>query len=107
MLLDSSYYTTIMGPVFTLLFHLHHESESERSSRRAYAEVLDLVRRADDLPIERAWFAEHHLLDTRGRVPAPLLLCVAAARETRRIGVGACVVVLPLHHPLDVAEQAA
>ncbi len=96
-----------MSRAFTLLFHLHHESEAERSSRRAYAEVLDLVRQADGLPFERAWFAEHHLRDTRGRIPAPLLFCVAAARETRRIGVGPCVVLLPLHHPLDVAEQAA
>jgi alkanesulfonate monooxygenase SsuD/methylene tetrahydromethanopterin reductase-like flavin-dependent oxidoreductase (luciferase family) len=95
-----------MNPSFTLLFHLHHETEAERSSRRAYAEVLDLVRQADGLPIERAWFAEHHLRDTRGRIPSPLLFSVAAARETRRIGVGPCVVLLPLHHPLDVAEQA-
>jgi alkanesulfonate monooxygenase SsuD/methylene tetrahydromethanopterin reductase-like flavin-dependent oxidoreductase (luciferase family) len=92
---------------FTLLFHLHHESESERSSRRAYAEVLGLVRQADGLPFERAWFAEHHLRATRGRIPSPLLFCVAAAGETRRIGLGPCVMLLPLHHPVDVAEQAA
>lgn len=92
---------------FTLLFHLHHETEAEKSSPRAYAEVLQLVKQADGLPLERAWFAEHHLLDTRGRLPAPLLMSVAAARETQRIGVGACVLVLPLHHPLDLAEQAA
>ena len=38
-----------MGPVFTLLFHLHQESESERSSQRAYAEVLDLELMFSDL----------------------------------------------------------
>ncbi len=91
----------------TLLFHLHHLTEEEKSSPRAYAELLDLIRQADDLPIERAWLAEHHLSPTRGRLPAPLIMAVAAARETSRIGVGPCVLVLPLHHPLDLAEQVA
>jgi alkanesulfonate monooxygenase SsuD/methylene tetrahydromethanopterin reductase-like flavin-dependent oxidoreductase (luciferase family) len=34
-------------------------------------------------------------------------MVVAAARETRRIRLGPCVLVLPLHHPLDLAEQVA
>lgn len=91
----------------TLLFHLHHLSEAEKSSAQAYAELLDLIRQADELPVERAWLAEHHLSATRGRLPAPLLMAVAAARDTSRIGVGPCVLVLPLHHPLDLAEQVA
>lgn len=96
-----------MGLKFTLLFHLHQETELERSSARFYDEALALIRQADALPIEIAWLAEHHFLDTRGRLPAPLLMAVAVARETRRIGVGPCVIQLPLHHPLDVAEQIA
>ncbi len=86
---------------------MHYETEAERNSPQAYAAVLDLIRQADTLPIERAWLAEHHLSPSRGRLPAPLLMAVAAARETRRIGVGPGVIVLPLRHPLDVAEQIA
>ena len=96
-----------MSIAITLLFHLHQESEAERSSPHAYAETLDLITQADALPVECAWLAEHHLLPTRGRLPAPLLLAVAAARQTRRIRVGPCVLVAPLHHPLDLAEQIA
>jgi alkanesulfonate monooxygenase SsuD/methylene tetrahydromethanopterin reductase-like flavin-dependent oxidoreductase (luciferase family) len=92
---------------FTLLFHTHHDTEAEKSSAAAYAEVLDLIRRADALPIACAWLAEHHLSPTRGRIPAPLLMVVAAARETQRIRLGPCVLLLPLHHPLDLAEQVA
>lgn len=91
----------------TLLFHTHHDTAAEKASADAYAEVLDLIRRADALPIDCAWFAEHHLSPTRGRIPAPLLFAVAAARETRRIRLGPCVLLLPLHHPLDLAEQVA
>lgn len=104
-----------MSVAITLLFHLHQETEAERSSPQAYAETLDLIRQADALPPARdgapaiacAWLAEHHLLPVRGRLPAPLLMAVAAARETRRIRVGPCVLVAPLHHPLDLAEQIA
>ena len=95
-----------------LLFHLYDDDAAPGSgprdaTARAYADLLRLARQADELPgIARVWLAEHHR-PTRGRLPAPLLLSVAAARETRRIGVGPCVVILPLHHPFDVAEQAA
>jgi alkanesulfonate monooxygenase SsuD/methylene tetrahydromethanopterin reductase-like flavin-dependent oxidoreductase (luciferase family) len=96
-----------MRPILNLLFHLHHETEAERPTRQAYEEVLSLIRQADTLPIGCAWLAEHHLLDTRGRLPAPLLMAVAGARETRRLQLGPCVLLMPLHSPLDLAEQIA
>jgi alkanesulfonate monooxygenase SsuD/methylene tetrahydromethanopterin reductase-like flavin-dependent oxidoreductase (luciferase family) len=96
-----------MRPTLNLLFHLHHETEAERPTPQAYDEVLALIRQADTLPIGGVWLAEHHLLDTRGRLPAPLLMAVAGARETRRIRIGPCVLLVPLHAPLDLAEQIA
>ncbi len=86
---------------------MHHESESVRDTPRAYAETMSLIRRADELSIECAWLAEHHLSPTRGRLPSPLLFVVAAGRETRRIRLGPCVLLVPLHGPLDLAEQIA
>lgn len=94
-------------PTLNLLFHLHHETEQERPTPRAYQELLALIRQADALPIGCVWLAEHHLSPTRGRLPAPLLMAVAGARETRRVRLGPCVLVLPLHHPVDLAEQIA
>ncbi len=96
-----------MALTLNLLFHLHHETEAERPTPRGYAEVSRLIVQADDLPIGCAWLAEHHLDPMRGRLPAPLLMTVAAARETRRIRVGPCVLVLPLCHPLAAAEEIA
>src|SRR5271165_2453638 len=90
-----------------LLFHLQHETEAERPTPQTYEEILALIQQADTLPISGVWLAEHHLLDTRGRLPAPLLMAVAGARETRRIRIGPCVLLVPLHTPLDLAEQIA
>jgi alkanesulfonate monooxygenase SsuD/methylene tetrahydromethanopterin reductase-like flavin-dependent oxidoreductase (luciferase family) len=70
-----------------------------------YDEMFELVQAADDLGYNCAWFTEHHF-DEYGR-PAPLLQAVHAADITHRIKIGTAVVVLPLHHPIHVAEEAA
>ena len=71
-----------MPVTVNLLFHMHHEPEDVRSTSHAYHEVLALTRQADQLPIDCVWLAETSA--DSGRLPAPLLFAVAAARETKR-----------------------
>jgi alkanesulfonate monooxygenase SsuD/methylene tetrahydromethanopterin reductase-like flavin-dependent oxidoreductase (luciferase family) len=61
---------------------------------------------AESLGYHSVWFAEHHFNDY-GLCPAPPVLAsfVAARTTTLRLGMG--VTLLPLHHPVDVAEQLA
>jgi alkanesulfonate monooxygenase SsuD/methylene tetrahydromethanopterin reductase-like flavin-dependent oxidoreductase (luciferase family) len=70
-----------------------------------YAQMFELIQAADELGYNCAWFTEHHF-DEYGR-PAPLLQALHAANLTRRIKIGTAVVVLPLHHPIHVAEEVA
>lgn len=49
---------------------------------------------------------EHHQ-DPDGFIPAPLLLLAAVAARTKRLRVGPGVLVLPLRHPFQVAEEGA
>jgi probable F420-dependent oxidoreductase len=49
---------------------------------------------------------EHHQ-DPDGFIPAPLLLLAAIAAKTKRLRVGTGVLLLPLHHPFQVAEDGA
>lgn len=51
-------------------------------------------------------FAEHHFLED-GWIPRPMQLAAAAAAVTRHVRVGTDIVVLALHHPVAVAEEAA
>jgi alkanesulfonate monooxygenase SsuD/methylene tetrahydromethanopterin reductase-like flavin-dependent oxidoreductase (luciferase family) len=51
-------------------------------------------------------FAEHHFLDD-GWLPRPMLLASAAAAVTARMRIGTDIVILALHHPVAVAEEAA
>lgn len=71
-----------------------------------YAECLDEVALADRLDLDAVWLSEHHLTDD-GMTPAPLVLAAAIAARTSRLRIGTSVLVLPLHHPLRVAEEAA
>jgi len=77
------------------------------SSQARYEQQLEEVRLLEELGYWCCWFAEHHFAGY-ALMPDCLLMAAAAARETRRIRLGAGVVVLPFqHHPIRVAEQAA
>lgn len=74
--------------------------------QRRYEEMMEEVRLMDELGYWSVWFAEHHF-DGYSLIPDSMLYCAAAARETKQILLGAGVVVLPFHHPVRAAEQAA
>ena len=52
------------------------------------------------------WLAEHHF-STYGLLSRPLTYALHLAHKTRRIRVGTAVIVVPLHHPLIIAEEIA
>jgi len=66
-----------------------------------------VVRLADALGVQYAWFAEHHVHVHRGHLPAPLLLALHLASETQHIHLGMAVTCLNLHRALETAEQVA
>jgi alkanesulfonate monooxygenase SsuD/methylene tetrahydromethanopterin reductase-like flavin-dependent oxidoreductase (luciferase family) len=70
------------------------------------ARVLDETRLAEELGFEGCWYAEHHFSDY-GVCPAPAVLMAAAAAATTRVRLGAAVAVLPLNHPIRLAEDYA
>ena len=67
--------------------------------------IAAVARRADELGFSDLWVTENTVDD--GTCLDPVVALTYAAAITRRIGVGAAVVVLPIHHPLTVAHQWA
>src|SRR5258708_12473831 len=53
-----------------------------------------------------AWIGEHHF-STLGVLSCPDLVLASVAARTKRIRLAPAVTVLPLHHPIRVAEQWA
>src|SRR4051812_47787081 len=85
----------------------HLEGPRDQPSLEIFNEVADLVRAADQLGANYAWFAEHHAHAHFGHLPTPLLLAQHLISRTRAIHLGSAIICLNLHHALDVAEQVA
>ncbi|HEX4193154.1 MAG TPA: LLM class flavin-dependent oxidoreductase, partial [Stellaceae bacterium] len=61
---------------------------------------------AEELGFHSAWVGEHHF-SSLGVNSAPELVLTYVAAKTQRIRLAPAVNVLPLHHPIRVAEQWA
>ena len=70
-------------------------------------ETLEQCVLADQVGFDYLWFVEHHFLTTFSGSSAPEVILSALARLTSRIRLGFGVVVLPNHHPIQVAERIA
>ncbi|MGI6245909.1 MAG: LLM class flavin-dependent oxidoreductase [Pseudochelatococcus sp.] len=65
-----------------------------------------LVQMADDIGFETAWFAEHHFSNYSLSV-SPVMMGARFSGLTKQIRMGTGVIVLPLYHPLRVAQEIA
>jgi alkanesulfonate monooxygenase SsuD/methylene tetrahydromethanopterin reductase-like flavin-dependent oxidoreductase (luciferase family) len=72
-----------------------------------YAEMFELIALAEALGFDVAWLAEIHFGGAFSLISNPLMLVPAIAARVPRIRIGTAVTLLPLHHPLSCAEQAA
>jgi luciferase family oxidoreductase group 1 len=71
-----------------------------------YSRAIDLAQAAEGLNFRNIWLAEHHF-STYGYLSRPAQLATYIAAKTQTLRVGTAVIVVPLHHPLIVAEEIA
>jgi alkanesulfonate monooxygenase SsuD/methylene tetrahydromethanopterin reductase-like flavin-dependent oxidoreductase (luciferase family) len=83
----------------------HYENNS-RDANTFVADILDEAVYAEEVGLHSAWIGEHHF-STLGVLSCPDLVLANVAARTRRIRLAPAVTVLPLHHPIRVAEQWA
>jgi alkanesulfonate monooxygenase SsuD/methylene tetrahydromethanopterin reductase-like flavin-dependent oxidoreductase (luciferase family) len=82
------------------------QSPSARPSEEIYARALEQALAAESLGFRNVWLGEHHF-STYGYLSRPLQFATYIAAKTTRLRVGTAVIVVPLHHPLLVAEEIA
>jgi len=90
-------------------FGMFHEFPAlpGRTESEAFDEALEQVDAAERLGLDVMWLAELHFEPRRSVLSAPLSIASAIAARTRRMKIGIAVQVLPLCHPLRLAEEAA
>ena len=73
----------------------------------AFDQALGEVAAADRWGLDAVWLAELHGAPERSVLSAPMMVASAIAASTERVRIGLAVQVLPLSHPLRLAEEAA
>src|SRR5581483_8716554 len=77
------------------------------SPERRLDELLEQAELADRLGYHALWLSEIHFQPEFSLLAAPYVVLGAVSQRTRRLRLGVAVNILPVHHPLQVAEQAA
>ena len=88
----------------------YREGQTQREAIDAVLSTADL---AESLGFDGIWLAERHFSPPGGTAlissvgSAPLLLATAIAARTSRLRIGTAVLLLPLGHPVRLAEEVA
>src|SRR5919205_4065767 len=71
---------------------------------RSIDEVIAEAQLAESVGFDSCFFGEHHQ-DRDGFLPSRLIVATAVAARTTTLRVGTSVILLPLHHPVRLAED--
>jgi alkanesulfonate monooxygenase SsuD/methylene tetrahydromethanopterin reductase-like flavin-dependent oxidoreductase (luciferase family) len=82
----------------------NHYENNARAANQFVADITAEALYADQLDMHSAWIGEHHF-NSLGVLSSPELVLSYIAAKSRNIRLAPAVTVLPLHHPIQVAEQ--
>ena len=83
------------------------EARPGASDVDAFRETFETVDAIEAWGLDCVWLGEIHFNPARSVISAPIAVATAIAARTKRLRVGTAVQVLPLNHPLRIAEDAA
>src|ERR1700693_2954160 len=97
------------GAAMAVVFGMLHEFQRPGgiTEEEAFTISFEQIDAAERWGLDAMWLAEIHVAPERSVCSAPLTLASAIAARPRRIKMGTGVQVLPLCHPLRLAEEAA
>jgi alkanesulfonate monooxygenase SsuD/methylene tetrahydromethanopterin reductase-like flavin-dependent oxidoreductase (luciferase family) len=84
----------------------NHYANNTRSPNTFVEHITEEALYAEQLGMHSAWIGEHHF-NALGVLSCPDLVLAYIAARTKHIRLAPAVTVLPLHHPIRVAEQWA
>jgi alkanesulfonate monooxygenase SsuD/methylene tetrahydromethanopterin reductase-like flavin-dependent oxidoreductase (luciferase family) len=90
-------------------FGVHYQLPcyGEQSPVQRYRDTIEQAVAAEALGFESVWPVEQHFNPNLSIMPAPLLPLAAIAERTQHLRLGIAIVLLPLSHPVRVAEEIA
>jgi alkanesulfonate monooxygenase SsuD/methylene tetrahydromethanopterin reductase-like flavin-dependent oxidoreductase (luciferase family) len=88
---------------FGICYNVEYREESHKSPSHYYGQILEQVELLERIGFDSVWFSEHHCAGYSFGNPA--VMAAAAAARTKRIRIGTGVSLLPLQHPIFLAEE--
>lgn len=88
-----------------IYFDMRNPKQWRQDPARLYGFALEACEEAERLGADSIWFSEHHLFDD-DYLASPLTLAAAVAARTKRVRLGTAIVIAPIHHPAELAEQS-
>jgi len=86
-----------------ICYNIDYVPEVHGSPQEYFNEILAQVDILEETGYDTVWFSEHHCEGYSFGNPA--VMAAAAAARTKRIRIGTGVSLVPLHHPIFLAEQ--
>src|SRR2546426_5587172 len=90
---------------FSILYNTDYYPEVHGSASQYYGQILEQVQLEEELGFDAVWFGEHH--SSGYSFGSPPVMAMAAAARTKRIRLGTGVSLIPLNHPVRLAEEYA
>ncbi|MEM7219755.1 MAG: LLM class flavin-dependent oxidoreductase [Pseudomonadota bacterium] len=94
------------GVNFGLWYDFRNPAPWQEPFDTFYASRLDQIAAAEAAGFDSVWLTEHHFCDD-GYTPSPLVLGASIGARTTRMRIGTNLMLLPLHDPVRLAEDAA
>jgi alkanesulfonate monooxygenase SsuD/methylene tetrahydromethanopterin reductase-like flavin-dependent oxidoreductase (luciferase family) len=91
---------------FGLWYDFRNPEPWRRPFESLYQGNLEQIAHAETLGFGSCWLTEHHFCED-GYTPSPLVLAAAIGQRTRNMRIGTNLMILPLHEPVRIAEDAA
>ena len=88
------------------LFSMQTHKDLDYDHADLYRNSLEHVKLAEAVNFDSVWLSEHHFLED-GYCSSPLTMAAAMAAVTERVRIGTGALILTLHNPVRIAEDAA
>jgi alkanesulfonate monooxygenase SsuD/methylene tetrahydromethanopterin reductase-like flavin-dependent oxidoreductase (luciferase family) len=90
-------------------FGMFHEFQAlpGETAAQSFANSFAQIDAAEEWGLDAMWLAELHFAPERSVLASPMILASSIATRTKRMKIGTAVQVLPLCHPLRLAEEVA
>ncbi len=85
----------------------HVWAKPDMTPHQRYEQLWRELQVCDDTGFDYAFCVEHHFRPDESLMSSPSLFCVGAGARTKRLRIGPMGYIVPLYHPLRLAEEIA